>query len=164
VIYGTPEELARWIDPDSETPDPVPNATILLRAATQSVLAATVGAVYRTEDDGKAKPGKSHDALRDATLEQASALSAANIDPRKGAGAVKPTKRSKGLGGATVTYATDSRTDRYAADLATGVLTQSAWTILSNAGLISTRIATHDNGGVPLYAIPYNPLTGELHR
>lgn len=164
IVYGTPEELAAWVDPDTEPPAPVPLASVLLRSATQTVLDATAAAIYATDADGKAKSGPVADALLSATLEQATALHINDIDPRKGAGASKRRIASKTLNGASITYIADSRADSYATDLASGALAHSAWLILRNAGLISNQVQTRDHGSLGDYGVPYNPLTGKLYR
>lgn len=162
IVYGTPEELAVWVDPDTEPAPPVPLASVLLRSATQTVLDYTAAAVYATDSDGKATNPKVLDALLSATLTQATALHLANIDPRRGTGGVKRRVASKSLNGASVTYLADSRSDSYDTDLAAGALVYDAWVILRNAGLITSRVQTRDRGGVALSGIPYDPTTGEM--
>lgn len=163
--YGTPDELAKWIDPDSESPAAIPLATVLLRAASQSVLDATAAAVYRTGSDGKAIDPAKLKALTEATLEQAQALHFAKIDPRRGLEAAARVVQSKGLEGASVTYKADAKRDTYLTNLADGKLAGSALTILRNAGLLSNRVQTRDRGNVPnIDAIPYDITTGRAIR
>lgn len=165
IVYGTPEELAAWVDPDTEPPAPVPLATVLLRAATQTVLDYSAGAVYATDAEGIASKTEVHDALLSATLEQAATLHANDIDPRKGASAVQRRVASKSLNGASISYVADAKADTYLSDLAAGALARSAWLILSNAGLLTNRVQTRDHGNLGAsYGVPYNPLTGKLQR
>lgn len=165
IQYGTPDELAAWVDPDSTAPEPVPLATPLLRAASQTVLDCTATATYRTDADGKATDPATLKALTEATLEQASVLHLNGIDPRKGIGASSRRVASKSLSGASVSYVADARLDRFKTDLAGGGISQSAWLILRNAGLITAKVQTRDLGDIPrVDAYPYDPTTGRAIR
>lgn len=153
-LYATPAELAAWLDPDAETPTVPANATVLLRAATELVRDAASNAVYRTDSTGAAIDSHVSDALRDATTEQASAWSLNGLDPRKGPQQAPRRVASKGLNGASVSYVADSAADTALSELASGKsLTASAWRILDNAGLVSTRVST-GSWGAPRSSIP----------
>lgn len=165
IIYGTPAELATWVDPDTEPPADIPKATVLLRAATQLVLWYAQAARYSTGDDGKATDESVADALLSATLEQAAAWHLNGIDPRMGAAQGKRRIASKSLNGASVNYVADPRADTWLTDLASGqVLTVSAWQFLDNGGLIVTTVGSGPN--LPeVFNIAqryYDPLTGDL--
>lgn len=165
IQYGTPDELAAWVDPDTTPPEPVKNATVLLRFASQVVLDATASATYRTDADGKATAPDVLKALTEATLEQASVLSANGIDPRKGVAAASRKVASKSLDGASVSYLADAKLDGYVTALAAGGIARSAWLILRNAGLISAKVQTRDLGDIPnVEAYPYDPITGRIVR
>lgn len=165
IIYGTPAELAAWVDPDGDPAEPVPNATVLLRAASQLVLWYTQAARYATGDDGKATDESVADAMLSATLEQASIWHLNGIDPRLGPAQGKRRVASKSLNGASVSYVADPKADTWHSDLASGqALTLSAWKFLDNAGLIVTTVGTTPN--VPevfnIEQRAYDPLTGDM--
>lgn len=146
IVYGTPQQLAEWVDPDTTPPEAVPRATVLLRSASQTVLDYTAGAVYATDPDGKAKDPAVLKCLTEATLEQAAALHINGIDPRKGAGGIKRRVSSKKLDSATLTYLADARADSFATDLASGALVRTAWLALRSCGLITSQVQTRDYG------------------
>lgn len=165
IIYGTPEELAAWVDPDTEPAPPVSKATVLLRAASQLVLWYTQAARYATGDDGKATNEDVADAMLSATLEQAATWHLNDIDPRMGAAQTKRRVASKSLNGASVSYVADPKADSWLSDLASGqALTLSAWQFLDNAGLLVTTVGTAPN--IPevfnIAQRAYDPLTGDL--
>lgn len=165
IIYGTPAELAVWVDPDTDPAPPIPKATVLLRAASQLVLWYTQAARYATGDDGKATDEDVADAMLSATLEQAAAWHLNGIDPRLGAGQIKRRISSKSLSGASVSYVADPKADTWLSDLASGqALTVSAWQFLDNAGLIVTTVGSAPN--MPevfnIAQRAYDPLTGDL--
>lgn len=147
IIYGTPAELAAYIDPDAESPTPPAKATALLRKASQLVLRFTRGATYSTDADGMPLDAKVLAALTEATLEQASAWAAHGIDPSKGAAGAPRQVSSKALNGAQASYVSDPTRDMALSKLWGGEeLTQAAWDILRNAGLISSSISTVRHG------------------
>ena len=161
IQYGTPAELAAWVDPDGNPPEAIPNATPLLRAASQTVLDCVAAATYRTDADGKATEPGVLKALTEATLEQATVLHLNGIDPRKGIGASSRRVATKRLDVATVTYVADAKLDGFKTDLASGSIVRSAWLILRNAGLITAKVQTRDLGDMPrVDSIPYDPTTG----
>jgi len=164
--YADAADLAHYMDPDAETPAVPPLATVLLRSAQQLVLDATAGAVYSVDANEHATDVPTHDAIKDAIMEQASAWSLHGIDPRKGAGQAPRQVASKSLLGGSVSYVADPARDTYLSDLASGQqLTTAAWTILRNAGLISNRVTTGAGrgvGGVIVEQVPYDPVTGVL--
>lgn len=163
--YADAADLASYMDPDNPNPEVPPLATILLRSAQQLVLDATVAAVYRVDVNEHAVDVPTHDAIRDAILEQASAWQVHNIDPRKGAVQAPRRVSSKALLGGQVSYVADAAADTYLSDLASGQhLTSAAWTILVNAGLISNHVASAPRGPHRniIDQTPYDPTTGEL--
>lgn len=165
IIYGTPADLATWVDPDTVPAPAIPKATVLLRAATQLVLSYTQAARYATDAEGKATDENVADALLSATLEQAAAWHLNDIDPRLGSAQTKRRVASKSLNGASVSYVADPKADNYLSDLASGqALTLTAWRFLDNAGLIVTTVGTAPN--IPevfnIAQRAYDPLTGDL--
>lgn len=162
--YADAAELAAYIDPDTEAPPVPPLATVLLRSAQHLVLDAIAAAVYSTDANEHATDVPTYDAIKTAIMEQASAWSLHGIDPRKGAVQAPRVVASKSLLGGSVSYVADPTRDGYLTDLASGQsLTQAAWTILRNAGLISNRVST--GGGVETFNIAqraYDPTTGVL--
>lgn len=161
--YATAAELAAYMDPDNPTPATPPLATILLRSASALVLDATAAAVYVTDAEGMPTHLDTLAAFKAATMEQASAWSVHNIDPRRGPTGAARRVASKSLGGASVSYVTDPAADNYLSDLASGAsLTLSAWRILRNAGLISNRVET-GGGGHERFNVSqrtYDPVNG----
>lgn len=163
--YADAADLAAYMDPDNSTPTPPPLATILLRSAQQLVLDAIVAAVYAVDANEHATSVPIHDAIKAAIMEQASAWALHSIDPRMGAGQAPRQVSSKSLLGGSVSYVADPARDTYLSDLASGQhLTTAAWTILVNAGLISTAIRSASGyvGGVIVDQVPYDPTTGQL--
>lgn len=165
MIYATPAELAQFLDPDAAEPPVPPLATVLLRSASQLVLDAIAAATYRTDAEGKPTDADTLTAVKNATMEQASAWSLHGIDPRKGAVQVNRRIASKSVTGVSVSYVADPAADSYLSDLASGrALTSAAHLFLVNAGLISNRVRT-GSGGVELFNVAqryYDPLTGDL--
>ncbi len=163
TVYATAAELAAYMDPDSANPATPPLATVLLRAASALVDDETSGAIYTADENGMPTALPVLTAFKAATMEQASAWSIHGIDPRKGAGGVARRVSSKALGGAQVSYVADAAADTYLSDLASGAhLTDAAWRILHNAGLISTRVITGANGHERFNVSQrtYDPITG----
>lgn len=151
--YATPAELATYLDPDSENPTPPPLATVLVRKASQLVLDATAGAPYGVDEDGYPVDAYLRNAMREATLEQASAWSLHGIDPRKGAAGAPRRVSSKALNGAQASYVADPQADTALSALWAGdSLTSAALAVLRNAGLITTRV----NGGRRWPSRPYD--------
>lgn len=143
MIYATAAELATYMDPDAEMPAAVPLATVLIRHASTLVVGATAGATYRTDVDGFATDERTAAALKEATLEQASAWAINDIDPRKGAAGLNPIVTTKSLGDAAVSYGQSAAIQEAIVALASGTsLTDRAYDILRNAGLISNRVGT----------------------
>lgn len=141
--YATPAELAAYIAPDAITPTPPPLASVLLRSASRLVRGMIAGAVYRVDVNELPVLPLLRDALRDATCEQASAWAANGIDPRPGAAGLKPIVTTKSLDGMAVSYGQSAAIQAATVALAGGVtLTDAAWQILDNVGLISNRVAT----------------------
>jgi hypothetical protein len=165
MIYATPAELAAYLDPDAVTPVVPPLATVLLRSASQLVLDAIAGAVYRADVAGLPTDPGTLAAVKNATMEQASAWSLHGLDPRKGAAQASRRIASKSVTGVSVTYVADPAADGYLSDLAGGQsLTSAAYRFLLNAGLISNRART-GSGGVETFNVAqryYDPLTGAL--
>lgn len=163
MIYATPAELAAFVDPDTKPPAAVPLATVLLRKASGLVTDAISGLVYQTDSEGVPTLQRYRTAVRDATLEQASAWAVNGIDPRKGASQIKRRIKSKSLGNGSVSTTYEDGSPELLV-LATGdELTNDAWLILSNAGMISNRVA--GSRGVELFNVEqryYDPTTGAL--
>lgn len=160
--YATPEELAAYVHPDDDPPAAVPDATVLLRSASQLVTDAIAGAVYAVDDDGHPTLAANLTAVKDATMEQASAWSLNGIDPRLGEQQVARRIKSKSLGnGAASTTYEDGSSDLLR--LASGqYLTDAAWLILANAGLTSNRASTN-GGAVERFNVEqryFDPTTG----
>lgn len=146
IIYATPEELARYIEPDAAEPQPVKDATVLLRHASGLVTDAISGAVYATTAEGLPTLQSVLKAVKDATCEQAQAWALNGIDPRKGTAALKPIVTTKALAGASVSYGQSADVQQAIVDLASGLsLTAPAYLILENAGLITNRVGTARN-------------------
>jgi len=163
--YADAADLAHYMNPDAQTPEVPPLATVLLRSAQQLVLDAIAGAVYRVDANEHATDVPTHDAIKGAILEQASAWQLGGVDPRKGAGQAPRQVASKSLLGGSVSYVADPARDTYLSDLASGQsLVYSAWIILRNAGLITNRVNT-GGSGVERFNISqraYDPVTGVL--
>jgi len=164
-IYATAAELAAYVDPDATEPTPVPKATVLLRRASQLVLDATANARYTTNAaTGLPTLHRVREAMREATLEQASAWVAAGLDPSLGVAQLPRTVASKSQGSVSVSYQQDAATDAERRALAAGdSLTSAARSILAAAGLISSALnVTAGTETFPVRVDPYNPLTGAL--
>lgn len=160
--YATPAELAAWIDPDTETPPAVPNATILLRSATGTVLDAIDGAVFDSTD-GVPTDATTATAIKSAVLQQAADLSTNGIDPRKADGGVKAEVASKSLGGMSVSYVANTAAAATRGALAAGQISPAAWGYLQRAGLITTRVDTAPYASdVYQSDTPIDPLSGRL--
>lgn len=145
--YATPADLAEYLNPDDETPAVPPLATILLRSAQTLVLDTIAAAIYRVDTDEHATDTATHDAIKNAIMEQAGSWSLHEIDPRKGAPQVQRRVASKSLLGGSVSYVADPTADTYLSDLASGQsLTLAAWRILREAGLITTRVGPGSGG------------------
>lgn len=148
MIYATPAELARYLDPDATAPTVPPLATVLLRSASQLVLDYTAGATYRADAEGRPTDVIKLAGVKNATMEQASAWSLHGIDPRKGAAQVSRRVASKSVTGVSVSYVADPAADTFLSDLASGqALTAAAYLFLVNAGLISNRARTSPRWG-----------------
>lgn len=148
LIYATADELAAYMEPDTDPPTPITNGTVLVRSASALVTSAIAAAQYRTDDDGMPTDATLVQALKDATCEQAQAWSLNNIDPRLGAAGLKPIVTTKSLGGAAVSYGQSAAIQDALVALAAGdTLIPSAFDILANAGLISNRVGTVVNVG-----------------
>lgn len=167
-IYATPDELAVYItgDPGAEAGADAATYTVRIRQASRLVQHAIQSAVYATENDLPTDVGK-RDAVREATMEHASAWLAANIDPAAGAGQLARGVQSKSLSGpggtASVTYTADAG-ETHRLLLAEGQeLTPAAWLILENAGLVSNRVSVIGEGrDVYLVGTEYSITTGQL--
>lgn len=159
IEYATPEALAAHIDPDAESPAPPPKARKLIRAASALVTEAISGAVYSTNPLGLPTAPGVLQAVRDATCEQAAAWAAANIDPTAGAASLKPIPTTKALAGASVSYGQSADIQAALVELAEGkTLIPSAWAILANAGLISSRVGTAPSWGRHYDLTPTSPF------
>lgn len=163
-LYATPDELAVYMHPDTEDPQPPADATVLLRTASGLVASAIASARYATDGDDLPTDPRKRDAVRDATMEQASAWAIHGLDPRKGAAQVERRVSSKSIGPASWSYESGSAADAAMDALASGErLTSAALGILDAAGLLSGRLTvSRAVERFPIHTVPYNPLTGEL--
>lgn len=129
LTYATPEQLAAA--PWNVQAD---NADALIRSASLLVSRATRLAVYDVDEQGMPVPGPVADAMRDATLAQATAWHRTGYDPVRRQGPRRVA--SKSIGGASISY-TDDGTPT--ADPA--ALTVEAVGILATAGLLTSSPA-----------------------
>lgn len=137
-IYATPENLAEW----TGTEAPV-NAASLLRHASTLVESATVNAIYPTDVDGYATGDATAVAFLEATAAQAAFWAANGLDPAGGSLAEmgKGHATSKSIKGASVGYSvTLVEANNLARQQALRGLCEEAWSILSNAGLITAAV------------------------
>lgn len=143
TTYATPEDLARWIDPDATAPEPPANATLLLREATNTVLDVLGGSVYATDRlTGLPTDAATLVAIQSAVLQQAADLASNGIDPRKADGGLRPEVASKSLAGMSVSYVQNGSAAATRAALAGGQVSSGAWGYLDRAGLLTSRVST----------------------
>lgn len=143
-IYATPTLLARWItgDPEATAEQGPANAGVLLRSASSTVRKATRRKVYDTDEyDLPTKPAYLL-AMQEATCAVAATLAELKINPNAGGAGLGAVVQSKGLGSASVTYANSADREALRTQLAQGGITQEAYDILLNAGMITNDIDT----------------------
>ncbi|MCI1914644.1 MAG: hypothetical protein LKJ05_02795 [Bifidobacteriaceae bacterium] len=100
LTYATADDYKEWNDLEA-----VPaNATALLRSASLAVREATSLDVYTTDDTGLPTDADKLQAMRDATLIQATALNALKIDAALGGVITPSTTTSKSINGASLSY------------------------------------------------------------
>ena len=138
--YATPADLTAW------TTEPAPvNAVGLLRSASTLVEKATITAVYRVDTNGMPLDPRIRSTFKDATCEQAAFWATNNIDPAKGDLAIQSEKiaSSKSISGASISYDTnDATVAKQARIMALTHLCETAWAILRNDGLTSTKVCS----------------------
>lgn len=100
ITYATAEDYMKWNEL-SENPK---NVNSLLRSASLAVRDATSIAVYSTDKNGLPTDPEQLEALKDATLTQATALNALKIDTALGGVLTPSTTTSKSINGASVSY------------------------------------------------------------
>lgn len=153
--YATVDELKTFLGIAPGDPAPA-NAEPYLRIASGLVADTIAGAVYPVAA-GLPTKAEHITATRDATCTQVEAWITTGIDPRLGVQQVAPTVKSKGLAGATVTYA-DAVRDPQVYALASGnVLIENAWGILNRAGLVSAKVGSATGGRMDQFFTPYPP-------
>lgn len=137
-IYATAADVQEWTG--QAPPD---NVVPLLRSASALVEEATMLAVYAVDSDGMPRHADHAAAFKEATCEQVSFWAANDLDPTTGE-LVEVGKRvasSKSIKGASVSYdAADTARAKQARVDALRALCTSAFSILRNAGLISTVV------------------------
>ena len=139
INYATPAELAAYMELEVATT----NATILIRHSSLLVADAIQGALYAADANGLPTDATLLAAVKNATCEQAQTYSLTGIDPRAGIAGVTPVVTQKQLDSASVTYGNASGVQAAVETLAAGkTLTDAAYRILDQAGLISNRAIT----------------------
>jgi hypothetical protein len=131
LIYATSADLTNWTNNDPPT-----NAAQLLRTASLNVREATAAAYYNVDGTGMPSDANILQAFKDATCAQASALSAAGIDPLSGGVLTSSVAKSKQVGSARIDYAGADSAAASRQLLATGLCVE-AGRILQQAGLVS---------------------------
>lgn len=101
LVYATEDDWKKW-KPNTEAPE---NIGSLLRSASMAVRDATSLDVYETDDTGQPIDPDKAQAMKDATLIQATALNALKIDESLGGVITPTTTSSKSIKGASVSYA-----------------------------------------------------------
>jgi hypothetical protein len=136
-VYATAEDLNAYLgvtlaDADSRLAD----ASGVIRYWTKTAL-------YDVGDDGFTPSNtKTADAFHDAAILQAAAAYRAGLKPGD-TGATNPGSiQSKTLGSRSVTYAANASADAARTALANGSLAPQAASILSSAGLLTSRVFT----------------------
>lgn len=161
--YATPAELAAWINPDAQAPEPPANARLLLREAGVTIEDVTGGAVYASDrTTGLPTDPRLALALKHAVLQQAADLSTNGIDPTKADGGLRPEVASKSLAGMSVSYVQNGSAAATRAALAGGQVSPRAWGYLDRAGLLTSRVTT-----LPVLADTYvadRPIDPETGR
>ena len=137
-IYATAADVQEWTG--QAPPD---NVVPLLRSASGLVDEATMLAVYPADTEGLPRLTRHATAFKEATCEQVAFWAANGLDPSTGE-LVEVEKRvasSKSIKGASVSYdVADTARAKQARVDALRVLCTSAFSILRNAGLISTVV------------------------
>lgn len=164
--YATPADL--WVymgktgAPDEAFTE---KTTPLLRRASSLVTNAIRGAIYEIlPASGIPSDPLKAEAVGEATCAQASAWQSNGIDPYMGRAGAKQQIASKGLGSASIQYASYAADAQARSDLASGdVLISEAWRVLDAAGMLSTNVQS-GGAGRDVYPVWYSldPLTGNV--
>jgi len=137
-VYATSADVQEWTE--TAPPD---NVVSLLRSASALVEETTMLAVYPVGSDGYPTSPAHVAAFREATCEQVAFWAANGLDPAKDGldeQAVKVAS-SKSIKGASVSYdSADSAKAKKARVDALSMLCRASFSILRNAGLISTVV------------------------
>lgn len=154
TVYATLADLRAFYGVAPGDPLPVDDATATryLRLASGLVALDIRGALYNTNPAGAPTDPEVIDPTRDATLTQAAAWIDSGIDPSRGSAQLRGAIKSKALsgGGASVTY--DTPDPRLVVLAEARRLTDDAWLILYQAGLITTAISDGSAGDVRIVA------------
>lgn len=138
LIYATPEELAEYTGKVNPA-----NVGSLLRSASLLVRQATRRATYLVGPTDMPRNPKLIEAFREAVCEQAGAWALLKIDPSVGVAGLTAGISSKSIGSVSISYSSDADIAAARAALASGdKLTTMAWSILQQAGLISSAVQT----------------------
>lgn len=158
TMWDTPDA-----QPEGTLPPPPPKATLRLRKASELVADAIAGAWYDADADDMPRDPALRRAVREATLEHAAALVAADIDPSRGPDQVTRKVASKSVLGMATSYVASSADD-YLPRLAAGdTLVHAAWAILRRAGLLQRTIGSGVGGRLSIiHEQTYDPTTGAL--
>lgn len=149
--YAPVEDLAAYLGVDIDVLSP-PTEVIhkldgLLARASAAIRVATKTAFYGVAADGFTPSDQvKADAMHDAAILQAAAYYHAGIEPGQTVADLPQSIQSKTLGARSVTYATNSTKDDTLAALMVGSLSPEAYSVLSQARLITTHVAMAPTG------------------
>lgn len=140
-VYASAEDLNAYL---GET---LADADARLADASGTIRYWTKTALYDVGDDGFTPThNKTADAFHDATILQAAACYRAGLKPGDSGATNSGAIQSKTLGSRSVTYAANASADAAKTALADGALAPQAASILSSAGLLTSRVFTGGSG------------------